>query len=397
LPWSKNLSLSSSIIGHDQNSAYGDVLYKAHQNILFGQLIYTEKTRNHNLLVGTSLRYTYFDDNTPATEMHPEKTTIPGVFVQDEINLHNDHALLVGLRNDLHQAHGNILTPRLAYKWKINSTNTLRLNFGTGFRVVNLFTEDHAALTGAREVVITEALNPERSVNFNLNYLKKFYLEDGGAITLDFSAWHTKFDNLILPDYDTHPNKIIYSNINGHAISKGVSLNTNAIFASGLSLKAGITIQHVASYENNVKTRPYLSENLNGTWGVSYHWGKSKYKVDYTGNIYGPMLLPLAGRMDPRPSESPYWSIQNLQFTWSIDTNIELYSGVKNLLNWTPSQGIPFLIARSSDPFDKLVDYDQNGEILQTTENPYGLSFDPAYVYAPNQGRKLFLGIRFTL
>jgi hypothetical protein len=43
--------------------------------------------------------------------------------------------------------------PRLAYKWKINDNNIVRFNTGTGFRIVNLFTEEHAALTGSREVI----------------------------------------------------------------------------------------------------------------------------------------------------------------------------------------------------------------------------------------------------
>jgi outer membrane receptor for ferrienterochelin and colicins len=76
---------------------------------------------------------------------------------------------------------------------------------------------------------------------------------------------------------------------------------------------------------------------------------------------------------------------------------MELYGGIKNLLNWTPNRGNPFIIARANDPFDKLVEYDSNGQILQTPENPYALSFDPTYVYGPNQGRRVFLGFRLTV
>lgn len=402
LPWIDNLVFSTSVIGHDQNSAYGDLAYLANQNIVFGQLIYSRKAGNHRMLFGSALRYTYFDDNTPATsdvsmKNQPDKTTIPGLFFQDEIVLSPDFTVLMGLRNDLHQDHGNILTPRLALKWKLNDANIFRLNFGTGFRVVNLFTEDHAALTGARQVVITETLKPERSVNYNLNYLKKIYFDNGGALTLDLSAWHTKFDNLILPDYDIHPRKIIYSNIDGYAISEGLSFNANAILSSGLSFKAGFSLLSVMSYENNEKTRPYLSERFNGNWGVSYNWKRNKYKLDYTGNIYGPMLLPLASDLDPRNSESPYWSIQNIQLSVKVADAIEIYGGFKNLLDWTPAKSSSFLIAGSHDPFDKLIELDQNGNIVPTPENPYGLSFDPAYVYAPNQGRKLFFGIRYGL
>ena len=42
-----------------------------------------------------------------------------------------------------------------------------RLNAGTGFRLVNLFTEDHAFITGQREVKILEELKPEESKSSN--------------------------------------------------------------------------------------------------------------------------------------------------------------------------------------------------------------------------------------
>jgi outer membrane receptor for ferrienterochelin and colicins len=66
------------------------------------------------------------------------------------------------MRYDYNSIHGSILTPRIAYKWKLNDNNIIR-NAGTGFRVVNLFTEDHAALTGAREIIIANNLKPEQS------------------------------------------------------------------------------------------------------------------------------------------------------------------------------------------------------------------------------------------
>jgi outer membrane receptor for ferrienterochelin and colicins len=66
-------------------------------------------------------------------------------------------------------------------------------------------------------------------------------------------------------------------------------------------------------------------------------------------------------------------------------------------LNWTPTKGVPFIIARSDDPFDKRVQYDASGNIMATADNPYALSFDPTYMYAPNQGRRLFIGLRYTL
>ena len=66
-------------------------------------------------------------------------------------------------------------------------------------------------------------------------------------------------------------------------------------------------------------------------------------------------------------------------------------------MNWTPNKGIPFLISRANDPFDEGVDYDNNGNVLATPTNPYALTFDASYMYAPNQGIKGFIGIRYTI
>jgi outer membrane receptor for ferrienterochelin and colicins len=106
------------------------------------------------------------------------------------------------------------------------------------------------------------------------------------------------------------------------------------------------------------------------------------------------MRLALLSATDPRPARSPVWSLQNLQCSKRLNRSVEIFGGIKNLLNWTPARNVPFLIARSHDPFDKKIEYEADGRIKPTPENPYGLSFDPAYVYAPNQGRRVFAGIR---
>lgn len=108
------------------------------------------------------------------------------------------------------------------------------------------------------------------------------------------------------------------------------------------------------------------------------------------------MRLPLLNELDPRPEYSPWWSVQNIQLTFTGWKKWEIYGGVKNLLNWTPNKNTPFLIARSDDPFDQNVTFDSEGNAVPTADNPFGLTFDPAYVYGPNQGIRGFLGVRYT-
>lgn len=396
LPFKERLVFSFSANGHYQDSAYGDLLYIADQKIGFGQLTWDKQIDEHDLLFGTAVRYNYYDDNSPATAI-ADSNVLPGIFIQDVYKIDDKNEVLGGLRYDHHEDHGGIFTPRVAYKHKFSEDRVFRLNAGTGFRVVNLFTEDHAALTGARDVIILEDLEPEQSYNVNLNFSERIFLKSGGFVSLDASAWYTYFTNLILPDYDTNPNQIIYRNLNGFAVSKGLSLQMNLTMANGFSSQIGATLMDVSNTQDNQKSRQILTERFSATWALSYRFPRTNLSVDYTGNLYSPMLLPTLGPLDPRPDQSPWWSIQNIQFTYKTG-DFEFYTGVKNLLNWTPWKNADYpIIARSFDPFDRDVTFDNEGMAVATDNNPYALTFDPSYVYAPNQGIRAFGGIRYNL
>ncbi|SHI91697.1 TonB-dependent receptor [Flavobacterium haoranii] len=396
LPMTEKMLLSFSLTGHDQNSAYGTTIYNAQQYIGFGQLTWDKEIKKHELLLGTTFRYQFYNDNSMATK-NADKTTITSLFIQDEWKFYNKQSLLAGSRLDYNSNHGIIYTPRLAYKWKPKTNSIFRINAGTGFRIVNLFTEEHAALTGAREVVILEDIKPEQSYNVNLNYLYKGKFAQNNHFTIETSLWYTYFTNQIAPDYDTNPNQIIYSNLNGYSESIGGSINLDIITSYEIKANIGTTLIKPTLHRDGISTAPILTEKWSGTWGISYITKKGIWSFDYTGNIYGPMRLPLASALDPRKEYSPVWSIQNIQTTYKGFQHFEIYGGIKNLLNWTPAKNNPFLIARANDPFDQNVQYDTNGNVIPSTNNPYALSFDPTYIYAPNQGIRAFIGIRHSL
>lgn len=396
LPVKENMFVSFSATSHDQNSVYGTTLYLAQQKIGFGQYTWDKKRDKHNLLLGAAFRHQFYNDNTTAT-INAEKSNIFSLFLQDEITLAEKHHLLLGSRYDYNNNHGSIFTPRIAYKWNPTPNDVFRINAGTGFRIVNLFTEEHAALTGAREVIIAENLSPEKSYNVNLNYLKKIRFEDATFLGFELSTWYTYFTNQIIPDYDTNPNQIIYRNLNGYSETIGISGNIDWVSPYGLKALLGFTIMDPKNVQNGIASRPILTEKYSANWTVSYDIPDWFLSIDYTGNLYGPMRLPLLGPLDPRAEYSKLWSLQNIQFTYKKFRNFELYGGIKNILNWTPNKGNPFLIARAEDPFDQNVTYDTNGNVMATPSNPYALTFDPTYVYAPNQGIRGFLGLRYTL
>ncbi|UYZ62787.1 TonB-dependent receptor [Hymenobacter weizhouensis] len=394
----QKLLLSGTFNQHNQNSVYGTTLYRASQRVGFGQLTWAkELSIRHNLLVGATYRTTWYDDNTPATASasldqprnQPDLVRLPGAFVQDEWRLTPDATLLMGLRYDYNSRHGSILSPRLNYKWgRPDGSLVWRLGLGNGYRVVNLFTEDHAALTGSRQVVVQGNLRPERSWNANVNFTRFLQTRSGGTVTFDASAFYTYFTNKISPDYDTNSDQIIYRNLDGFAVSRGLTLNTDIAFSRPLKLLLGVTLLDVYRQERLVAGEPLRrvaqlhSPPFSGTWAVSYALEKLRLSLDYTGQVSSPMPLPVVPN-DFRPSRSPWFALQNVQVTRKLREGLEVYGGLKNLFNFLPRH--PLL--RPFDPFDKRT----------AVDNPQGYSFDTSYNYAPVQGRRLFLGLRYSL
>jgi outer membrane receptor for ferrienterochelin and colicins len=377
---------------HHQDSYYGITKYLASQHTGFAQLVWDGKIGKANLLAGIPLRYIWYDDNSPATadslkgKNKPSVTYLPGVFLQNELSL-NRLTVLSGIRYDHNSIHGGIFTPRLSFKYSLNSRNAIRLTGGSGYRVVNLFTEDHAALSGARDVVIAEDLKPEQSWNVNLNY-NGWTSINGGNLTLDASAFYTYFTNQIVGDFFSDPQKIVYDNLKGHAVSKGLTTSIELALSSGFKMLTAITLMDVYRNETINGSRQKLPQlfapKFSGNFSLSYNFKKAGIVADWTGKVNSPMYLPVVPN-DFRSETSPWHCIMNLQLSKRFPHNLEIYGGAKNLLNFIPRHPI----LRPSDPFDKQANDPLN--------NPHGYTFDPSYNYAPIQGLKGFLGFRWTV
>lgn len=370
--WAEDVRFETSYAWHDQDSWYGDSHYDASQHIGFLNALWGPALGRHDVLVGATARLQTYDDNTPAT-VDVDRRFIPGVFVQDEVRMLRNHiTLLGGIRADHHDEHGVIVSPRAAFKWDVGEHTALRINAGTGFRVVNLFTEDHAALTGARDVVIASELQPERSrsATLNLNQVVEF---GPNPMMIDLDVFHTRFSNKIVPDYDADPDQIVYDNLAGHGVSRGISLSFNQNIGFDRFLYSlGLTLQDVYIDDGaGVREDEFFAPGVRGVMSATYNMRSAPVRFDYTGSVTGPMRLPAYDEPFARPVRSPTYSIHNVQASWSVSPGSEIYLSVKNLFDF------------------------QQPSPLVDPANPFGDDFDTAYVYGPMRGRYLMLGARY--
>lgn len=389
LPVEMPLRLNYSLSYHYQDSYYGADYYEAEQAIAFANLTLPLEAGRHSLLLGLTSRWQGYDDNTVATTLAPSRQFIPGLFAQDEWKLHDRFSLLAGARLDHYAAHGPIFAPRLNLKYSFSDWTSLRFNGGTGFRVVNLFTEDHAFISGQREVVIEESLRPERSYNAAAN-LHHVYLLGKSQGTIDVDLFYTYFTNKIIPDYNI-PGQIIYANTDGHARTMGVSFSLSQQFRFPLSMQLGFNWQRATQTEpdadGQMRTLPIeFAQQWSGVGAFNYRWKRAGLTFAYTLNASGPMALPEAfdfgpdGQLLPtsRPTESDPFLIHTLQAGKAIPGwKLEVYGGVQNLFDYR-------------QPFSPLVGYND-----PNARAGFSQSFDTAYAYGPMQGREFYLGVRW--
>ena len=368
----ENLEFQFSYAYHDQDAWYGDARYAAKQHVGYLNTVWDRSIGLQNdFLLGATLRFDGYDDSTPATEDGGDYRWTPGVFAQNEYHATDELSLLGGLRVDHHQEHGAIFSPRLAIKWEAFPQTTFRLNGGTGFRVIHLFTEDYSAISRKRDLIIDEELRPERTRNatFNVNQV----LEIGhSSMMIDFDAFYTYFNNRIVHDFDINPDEIHYYNVVGHSISRGVGVALNHVFEhSPLSYSLGFTLQDVYNMNAGVKEEDYFSADWMALWSLSYTIA-DMLDLDYSGKGVGPMRMSEYPAPFERPLRSPVHTVHNIQANFAISPGVDLYAGVMNMFNYTQPSPL-------TDP-----------------ANPFGDDFDTAYVYGPMQTRRIIFGMRYA-
>lgn len=377
----ERLRIQSALTYHSQDSYYGNQRYDATQNIAFGQATWDQSlSQQFRLLLGTTLRYETYDDNTPATSGGADRRFIPGLFTQSEFQAGNIN-LLGGLRVDHHTEHGFVPAPRLSAKYSPNSLTTFRISAGTGFRVVNVFTEDHAALTGSREVVFTEDLEPERSQSITAN-LERIFPFGTNPLTVSVDAFYTRFSNKIIPDYDQDPNLIIYENLDGYSVTQGVSIGLEQNFTSlPISYSANFTLMDVFTEESNTRKALAYAPDFLGNFGATYQLRSADMSISYSASLVGSKRMPDSYAEEfNRDAKSPVYGTHDVKIT-------------REFSNVNEAQGVGFEAYLSAE---NIFDFTQ-GSPLVDAENPFSPSFDTIYTWGPIVGRTFSLGLRLNL
>ncbi|GGE19305.1 MULTISPECIES: TonB-dependent receptor [Sphingobacterium] len=380
-------AIQASLSGfyHDQQSWFGTLKYKATQASAQFNVQHEWKWQDRNLLkYGLSYRYQELDENIMMLDPSDTRTyggdyltrlRVPGIFAENTFETEDKKwSLMTGIRADRHQKYGWYATPRALAKFVINENHTFRASGGTGWRQVNLFSEQINLLSSSRNLIFEEELKPEKATTWGVSHTWNFWLGSANVV-LSGDFYQTLFRNQFFPDYDSDPTKAFIRNFSGNSRSNGVQLEGSVQLVSGFELRTAYNYLDVYQIQQGEKfILPFNSKNrIMGA--LSYATPNEKWQFDANAHWYDRMRLPnTQPNPEPyrRPSVSEPYTTVNLQATAKM-RQFEVYGGCENIGNY-----------RQANP-------------IIGADNPFGPYFDISSVWGPIRGREFYLGLRYRI
>jgi outer membrane receptor for ferrienterochelin and colicins len=389
--WSKNsyrfndvhrITLYTSTFFQDQKSYFGSLKYDAQQTNAFANLQHEViLNENQNLKTGISFKSLNLEEQISFTDnfisrnyngTYKRNEKILGLFAENTTTFFGKITWIVGLRADNHNSFGWQITPRTLLKYDPTTKLTLRANIGTGWRTVNLFSENIGLLASTRNLVFLEALKPEKALNTDINITQKFDTKNtSGYISADF--YRTDFSNQVFPDYDTDPTKAFIKNFTGISISNGIQTDFLIKLFKQYEFKLGYNFLDVYRINNGIKEVLPFNAKHKFLSAFSYKPKNNKWHADVNWHWYGKQRLPNT-KSNPvayqRPDFSKAYATLNAQFTYLFKT-LDFYTGCENIFNFRQYQPI------------------------NSWQNPFSNYFDISSVWGPTRGREFYVGVRW--
>ena len=339
-------------------------------NIIFANIL---NTTNHKYKLGASYVWDDYTEKYNDSSFW-RRESVPGLFAEYTYSHPDNFSVVIGLRADNHNIYGMHYTPRLHLRYNVTKSTTLRLSGGTGFRTANVFMENQSVFASSRKVVIKEKFEPETAVNYGGSVNQKFKLFGNEAfVNVDF--FRTDFKNQVIADVDENVNKVVFYNLNGQSYSNSLQVDFGCEPIEEFALKLAYKWYDVkTTYNFELLDKPYIPKHrilLN----MAYSTYKEIWKFDFTTNWFGESRIPSTVQSPVKyqlPTHSKNYFLLNAQVTKKF-RKFETYLGCENILNYT-----------------------QTNPII-ASDNPFGTNFDASMIYAPVDGRTIYVGLRMEI
>ena len=359
----------------EQNSQFGNKLYIAQYKSFYSNLIFQDiiSDSRNKYKVGATYLYDQFIENYKDSSF-TRIDNMPGVFAEYNYDDLNKFSAIVGFRADNHPTFGNIYTPKINLKYKVNRNTILRLSAGLGTRIANVFMDNTALFANSRKVVVLEKPLPEKGYSVGINLLQKFKAF-GKEAEFVLDVYRSGFSNQVVIDlYESYKSVFIY-NLKGksyaNALQAELSMHINEYF----TIKGAFKYYKIETkYLSSTQAKPMIPRTR-ALLNVSYNSKFDIWKVDASLRYNGISRLPVGhSHANPEIKEVNGIAFATVyaQITRAFK-KIEIYAGCENLFN-----------------------YLQPNAII-SADKPFSDSFDATMIYGPVTGRILYAGLRYNI
>ncbi|MBL7942402.1 MAG: TonB-dependent receptor plug domain-containing protein [Flavobacteriales bacterium] len=381
------ISLFTSAVGQSQQSWYGLLKYDATQLNAYVNLQHEWFIGNrsqHDIKYGASFRHFELNEDITFTEdsiirsiegRYSNLENIPGLFAEGIWALVPDTlTLITGVRGDVHNRWGAALTPRFMLRYLPFVNTDIRISAGTGWRTVNLFSENVNLLSTGRELIFRENIQPEKALNTGISITQKFSISTSEfTVTADF--YHTSFSNQFFPEYDLSPGEVVISNFTGTSVSNGFQTELIASLRRQIEIRLAYNYLDVYRMAEDRKVPlPYNARHrLLAVFSI--HSAEPRWQFDLNLHWYDRQRLPdiyMGGDLVASRVYSLPYEIMSVQYTHTFP-RFEVFAGCENLFDF-----------RQYRP-------------IANWQSPFSRAFDTSYVWGPTRGRELYAGLRFRL
>lgn len=373
LAWLSNFS------HHETRSWYGVTPYSGDETRFYGSVVLTrdlDKAGKNMLNTGVSFIYDDFMESLYNSQMQRTEE-VPGIFAEYTLKPDENLTFMAGLRADFHNLFGTFVTPRMHFRYKAGGHITLRASAGKGYRTANVVSENNYLLAAARPLQWTNDAFQEKAWNYGFALVQNYTLW-GRELQLNAEYFRTDFQTQLVVDRETSSSNVILTPLDGKSYSNSLQFDLRYQPVERLDMLLAYRHNNVKQTIGGQLLEKPLTSRYKGLVTFNYTTNLKKWMFDYTIQFNG------GGRMPFNPGEgfdissagepgefSPY-TVMNAQITryfrhWNI------YAGAENLANF------------------------QQPNPVQGADDPFGPEFDATNVWGPVMGRRVYLGLRFSL
>lgn len=375
---SKNIATVADYTWHRMNSFFGVNKFDAVQNSAFLNVLFQNQIDEfHKYILGISGQYDNFDElvSAPLTGfLYGSRNTgreesSAGAYGEYTYTNGEKASVVAGIRLDRNNIHGWLFAPRVNVKYAFTDKLIFRASGGRGFRSPNQISDNLGILSTGRAIVLEDNPDIEDAWTYGANFTVYMPVGFNDNTYLSFDYFRTDFNKQLLIDQERDVTKIWLYNLDGRSYTNTyqVDFSTEPVERFTVLATFRYTDSKATYHGQGLIERP-LTSRYKGVLNLQYATRMNKWTFDFTAQLNGPSRLPyfMGGGV------SPVYPMFYAQVTKKF-RNLDVYIGGENLGNY-----------RQPHP-------------IMGADNPYSPEFNSTLVWGPLMGRKVYLGLRFTI